>query len=74
MGREESHAPHGGEPVGWSVCVWEEVSMFLVELTKDKVTVNVIMGATTMGALTVTSFAGEGEDVLRVTRRACTVI
>lgn len=39
--------------------VWEEVSMFVVELFGDKVTVNVIMGVTAMEALTVTSFAGE---------------
>lgn len=39
--------------------VWEEVSMFVVELFGDKVTVNVIMGVTAMEAMTVTSFVGE---------------
>ena len=54
--------------------VWEEVAMFVVELFKDKVTVNVIMGATTLEALTVTSFAGERGQLLQALRRACIVI
>ena len=39
--------------------VWEDVSMFIVELYGGMVTVNVIIGVTSMGGLTVSSFAGE---------------
>ena len=37
--------------------VWEDVSMFIVELLRGMVTVNVIFGVTSMGALTVSSYA-----------------
>lgn len=49
-------------------CVWEEVSTFVVELFGDKVTVNVIMGVTTLEELPVTSFAGEEEDRMQLWR------
>lgn len=39
--------------------VLDEVAMLVVEMFDDQVTVNIIMGVTTMEALTVTSFAGE---------------
>ena len=39
--------------------VLDEVAMLVVEMFHDQVTVNIIMGVTTMEALTVTSFAGE---------------
>ena len=38
------------------------------ELLGDKVTVNVIMGVTTLEALTVTSFAGEEEGRMQLLR------
>ena len=38
--------------------VLDEVAMTVVEMFDDMVTVNIIMGVTAMGALTVTSFAG----------------
>ena len=39
--------------------VLDEVAMIVVEMFDDTVTVNIIMGVTAMGALTVTSLAGE---------------
>ena len=39
--------------------VWEDVCIFIVDLFAGKVTMNVILGVTSMGALTVSSFAGE---------------
>lgn len=39
--------------------VWEDVCIFVVELYSRKVTVNVILGVTSMDALTVSSYAGK---------------
>ena len=39
--------------------VWEDVCMFVVKLHSRKVTVNVILGVTSTGALTVSSYAGK---------------
>ena len=51
--------------------VWEDVSMFVVETVAKKVTVNVILGVTSMGALTVSSFAGEKRMPCRVVACMC---
>ena len=45
--------------------VWEDVCMFVVELSARKVSVNVILGVMSMGTLTVSNFAGENGNVYR---------